>query len=108
MDPEHNKDVICRFLRMGEQGFHGDFLAYFTPDYRGYLSGRWLSLTELIGFERAFAAAFTDISCIIDDMFAVEDRVACRITTRARHTCEFEGIAPTGRQVTVCGIAIYR
>ena len=108
MSTDHNIDVIRRFLRMGEQGFHGDFNEYFTPDYLGYLSGQQLSLTDLIVFERGFAAAFSNVSYNVDEIFGVGDRVACRITTRAAHTGKFDGIGPTGRQIAIGGIAIYR
>jgi predicted ester cyclase len=109
MNTDDNKALIRRWLRMGEQGFTGDFNEYFAPDYRGHLSGqRPHSLDELMKLERGFAAAFANISYTVEDLLAVGDRVALRVTTRAIHAGEFHGVGPTGRQVTLTGIVIYR
>jgi predicted ester cyclase len=48
------------------------------------------------------------VSREIDDLFSVDDKVVLRITTRATHSGEFHGIAPTGRAITMTGIVIYR
>ncbi len=94
---------------MGEQGFIGDFNEYFTPDYLGHLSGEQpQSLHDLMRLERGFAAAFSNISYNLEDLFAVGDRVVLRVTTRATHTGEFHGVASTDRQVTMTGVVIYR
>jgi predicted ester cyclase len=106
---DDNKTLIRRWLRMGEQGFAGDFNEYFAPDYRGHLSGQQpQSLNDLKELERGFAAAFSNISYNIEDLLAVEDRVVLRVTTSATHTGEFHGVKPTNRHVTLTGIVIYR
>jgi predicted ester cyclase len=108
-DAEDNKDLIRRWLQMGEQGFAGDFNQYFTPDYAGHLSGQPpQSLDDLASLERAFATAFSHISYTVEDLLAVGDKVVLRVTTRATHTGEFHGVAPTHRQVSMTGIVIYR
>jgi steroid delta-isomerase-like uncharacterized protein len=61
---------------------------------------------------KAFAASlrgsFPDWHAITDDLVAEGARVAERWTGRGTHRGEFEGIAPTGRQVTVPGSVFYR
>lgn len=109
MNADDNKALIRRWLRMGEQGFTGDFDEYFAPGYCGHLSAQPpQSLDDLIRLERGFAAAFSDISYTIEDLLAVGDKVILRSTTRATHTGEFYGVGPTGRPVTVTGIVIYK
>ncbi|HTC51446.1 MAG TPA: ester cyclase [Steroidobacteraceae bacterium] len=109
MTTQDNKALIRRWLRMGEQGFAGDFTEYFAPDYCGHLSGQPpQSLKDLIELERGFAAAFSNISYNVEDLLAVGDRVVLRVRTTANHTGEFQGVKPTARHVTLTGIVIYR
>jgi predicted ester cyclase len=61
---------------------------------------------------KAFAAssrdAFPNWYAMTDELVADQARVAERWTSRGTHQGEFQGIAPTGRQVTVPGTALYR
>jgi predicted ester cyclase len=43
-----------------------------------------------------------------EDQIAQGDRVVTRWTAHARHMGEFQGVPPTGRQVTMTGIDIDR
>jgi len=65
-------------------------------------------LAELkLGFER-FAAAFEESEHVIEDIFAAGDKVVVRIAAHGVHRGEYLGAAPTGKRVTMAGIAIYR
>jgi predicted ester cyclase len=109
MGPAEYTDLIRRWLRMADGGFVGDFGEFFTADYAGHLSGRiHMDLPELQRLERGFAAAFSDTSRSIDDLWGAGDKVVLRVTTRARHTGDFNGIPATGRTVVFAGIVIYR
>jgi steroid delta-isomerase-like uncharacterized protein len=61
---------------------------------------------------KAFAVtlrgAFPDWHTTLEEMIAEDDQVAERWTGRGTHQGEFQGIAPTGRQVTVPGFVFYR
>ena len=106
---EAGKDLIRRWLKMGEGGFTGDFSEYFTQDYQGHLSGEApQSLEDLMTLERGFAAAFSNITYNVEDLLAVDSKVILRVRTRATHTGEFHGLQPTHRQITLTGIVIYR
>ena len=52
--------------------------------------------------------AFPDWQITIDDMIAEGDNVVIVTTERGRHQGEWLGIAPTGQQVTVQGVTIFR
>ena len=56
----------------------------------------------------AVRTAFPDIRFTIEDLFAEEDRVACRWTLRGTQTGEFRGNPPSGKQVEVPGNTIFR
>ena len=53
-------------------------------------------------------AAFPDLQASVDDLIAEGDKVMCRWTTRGTHQGPLGGISPTGKQVTVTGISVYR
>ncbi len=53
-------------------------------------------------------AGFPDIHITIEDLFAEGDKVMARWTWRGTHQGEFEGLPPTGKQVTARAIEIYR
>ncbi len=55
-----------------------------------------------------FRTAFPDIHITIEDLIAEGDKVVGRVTTHGTHQGQFEGIAPTGKQVTVKEIHIVR
>ncbi len=51
---------------------------------------------------------FPDIRLTIEDMVAEGDKLAYRYTLRGTHKGDFMGIAPTGKQFELSGIAIGR
>ena len=53
-------------------------------------------------------AAFPDWHSTVEEMLVEGDRVVERWTGRGTHEGEFQGIAPTGRQVAVPGVVFYR
>lgn len=52
--------------------------------------------------------AFTDLAFDIHDVIEAGDRVVARWSMRGVHGGGFSGIAPTGHEVTMTGITIYR
>jgi steroid delta-isomerase-like uncharacterized protein len=59
-------------------------------------------------FIAAYFAAFPDVHATLEDLIADGDKVAFRWTARGRHQGVFQGIPPTGKQVTLSGISIFR
>jgi predicted ester cyclase len=60
------------------------------------------------GMVELFAAAFPDWEESIQDVIAEGDRVVLRVTAGGTHEGEFQGIAPTGKTVTITGMGIAR
>ena len=56
----------------------------------------------------AVMAAFPDLQLTIESQVAEDDKVVMRWTGRGRHEGEFQGVAPTGKEVTITGITISR
>jgi predicted ester cyclase len=59
-------------------------------------------------FISVFHAAFPDGHLTIDQMIAEGDTVATRLTFHGTHTGEFQGIAPTGKRVTIPALDMAR
>jgi steroid delta-isomerase-like uncharacterized protein len=81
----------------------------FTDDYRLHLSGVPVTLDreaakQVIGM---FGAAFPDLKHTVDEMIADGATVAARWTGRGIHRGDFQGIAPTGKPVTVSGTTFH-
>lgn len=92
---EENKAIAYRYLdelwNKKNEAQRGD-LASFTRGAMG----------------RAMRAAFPDIELTIEDQIAEADKVVTRCRFRGTHTGEYEGHAPTDKQVDITAIYIYR
>jgi len=63
------------------------------------------------GFRQFYArlrAAFPDMRYAVEDMIAENDRVVVRWRWDGTHGGYFRDVAPTGKRVSLTGIAIYR
>lgn len=111
MSADENKVLVRRWVEEGygqgeldlvEELFAADLLNR-TP-----LPGQ---PADRAGVEQAvmmLRGAFAGLRVTIEDIVAEGDRVVVRDQTRARHTGVFAGVPPTGAEVTVSRIAIYR
>ena len=59
-------------------------------------------------FLATWRAAFPDLAITVEDLVAAGDRVAAHWTLRGTHRGPFLGLSPTGRQVAVGGMELYR
>jgi len=59
-------------------------------------------------FVGEFRSAFPDLRLSIDDQIAEGDKVMIRETARGTHQGELRGLAPTGKEMEIKGIAIFR
>ncbi len=57
---------------------------------------------------QTYINAFEGAHVTVDEQFAEGDLVATRWTGRGTHTGEIQGVAPTGKEITVTGITISR
>jgi len=74
-------------------------------------AGHDVGLVALRNYHESFAAAFaafSDSSIQLLQQVEEGDRVVTQLLTSARHTGEFAGMSPTGKQVTVVTIRIDR
>ncbi len=111
MSLEENKAIERRFfeevVNNGELAVIDELFAANFVDHSA-LPG---TAADREGTKQFFAmahSAFPDFHSTLEDMFAEGDKVVQRFTARGTHKGEFMGIPPTGKQVTITGIAIHR
>src|SRR5215204_5595252 len=59
-------------------------------------------------FHREFHSAFSDFRISIEDQIAEGDKAVSRITIRGTHERQFRDMAPTGKEVELKGVTIFR
>ncbi len=110
MSCEENKALVRRFIEeFWNQGNTAAADELMTADATIVLPGSGqVSKETFKGFVKNMRSAFPDWYSTFEELIAEDDRVGERWTGRGTHQGEFQGIAPTGRQVTVPGFVFYR
>ena len=109
MSIEENKEIAHRFIHVWGTGGLTIVDELAAPDIA--VSYPAFSIRGAEGYKQVltrFCASFADNEIAVDDLIAEGDKVAVRWTYRGTHQGEFRGIPPTGKQVTLTGITIYR
>lgn len=111
MSAEENKAVVRRYFeaidRRRDPEVVDEFLA---PDFLSHHPSPGFG-SDREGQKAAFKhflAAAPDGYHVIDDMVAEGDKVVTRLTAYGTQTGELFGIPPTGKRLTMSGIAIHR
>jgi serine phosphatase RsbU (regulator of sigma subunit) len=108
---EKNKAVFRRYI---EEVFNHGNLELADEIFDRYISHQPDGSTlergpeDVKRFIGEFRLAFPDLRISIDDQIADRDKVVNRVTFRGTHEREFRGMAPTGKEVDVKGITIFR
>ena len=80
------------------------------PNYVGHIPA-FPPVQGIEGLQQVFSTyltAFPDMTGTIEDLIAEGDKVAARLTFRGTHTGPMMGIPPTGKQVTLSAMNIFR
>ena len=111
MSVEHNKALVRRLyeeaLNKGNLAVVDEIIA---PNYvrHGLAPGAPPGPESTKQVFTMMRTAFPDLRITVEPMVGEGDMVAAQLTHRGTHKGEFMGIAPTGKQVTVTTIGIYR
>jgi steroid delta-isomerase-like uncharacterized protein len=111
MSLERNKTIVRRLL---ERFWNAHDVAaadeFFAADMVNHdpVAPAVTGLEGLKGYASLLFTAFPDFHVVIDQELAEGDKVAKVWTLQGTQLGEFQGIAPTGKSVTMSGITIYR
>jgi steroid delta-isomerase-like uncharacterized protein len=86
----------------------GDFA---SPDIEIRFAGADAPVRGLASYKALFAQdlpSFPDAHYTVEDLFGADDRVAIRWRMDATHQGTYQGIAPTGKRVSLSGMSVYR
>ena len=104
MSAEENKSLVRRYIQeVWDRQNPAAVDEFLASNYQRHISPTAAPLNRDGQKQRlaGLRAAFPDIQLTLEEMFAEGDRVAFRSTIRGTHQGVFQGLAPTGRHVTV-------
>lgn len=112
MTVEENKVIAARFYEVYNEGnielidelFSSDFVGR-DPNYPSQERHGPEGVKRVV---EAFRNAFPDLEGTLEDQTAEGDKVVNRYTGRGTHRGEFLGVGPTGREVELSGVTIFR
>ena len=106
---EQNKALHYHYIEEINKGNLAVLDEYMASNCVCYGAGVVLNSLEACKKQAAInLAAFPDRCLIANDVIADGDKVVTRWTWSGTHKGEYQGIAPTGKRVTVTGITISR
>ncbi|MBA4417277.1 MAG: ester cyclase [Syntrophus sp. (in: bacteria)] len=107
--PSENKAMMERFLRDLDEDI-GAIDKFLSPDCQTHLPGSNLPV-DREGFKMFVCmlyTAFPDLHHEIEHQIGEGEKVASLVTVRGTHKGDFQGVLPTGRQVTFTDIIMAR
>jgi steroid delta-isomerase-like uncharacterized protein len=110
MTAEANEATIRRWIEAYNARDAQAEAAVRTPGFTAHVAGVSAPLDDeaWTGFIDSFSASFPDLRLTVEDVVASDDRVAARVSFRGTHSGAFQGIPPTGRQVTFSSLEFNR
>jgi steroid delta-isomerase-like uncharacterized protein len=110
MSADENKNLNLRWIQAFNERDWATESACRAPDYVAHVSGapEPLDADGWAAFMGTFTTAFPDAQIAVDGAVGERDVVASRWTITGTHRGDFQGVPPTGRQVTMTGIDFSR
>ena len=111
MSTEPMKSAVRRWI---ENGFNQKDLSAFDTYFNNHVVNHYLPPNLPPGLKgtkmyiAAFLSASPDLRVDIEDLLVEDNKTVLRWSARGTHTGELMGIPPTGKAITVTGIAIDR
>ena len=111
MSAEDNKTLVRRYIqKVWDENDVAALDEFFAANYQRHISPNAIPLNREGQKQRlaGIRTAFPDIALTLEEIIAEGDRVVFRSTIRGTHQKIFQGIAPTGRHVTVSLLDLVR
>jgi steroid delta-isomerase-like uncharacterized protein len=106
MTIEDNKAIIRKWIEAWMRGDLSSLETIFAQNYT--VNGVRIGIEGVMQAVKFLHSAFIDMSFELNDMVAEEDKVVARWKVQGTHIGELMGVPPTGKQLELHGINIYR
>jgi len=111
MSTEENKALVRRWEELWNQANLTLADELFSPIFLLHDPSSPVEIRGPEGYKQdiiRFRSVFPDLHVTLEDIIAEEEKVVARWTARGTHTGPLRSFPPTGRQVTLTGIDIFR
>lgn len=100
---EQNKALVLQFYNAFDNRKIEQALDLLAPNFLAHLAGmpEPLNLEEFKQFGMSFYSAFSEGKHVFNEVVVSGDRVVTCGTFTARHLGEFQGLPPTGKQISL-------
>jgi predicted ester cyclase len=107
---EQNKAVVRRFWKAYEANDQATLNEVLSPALVAQSPNTPIQQNRVMHLQgiSMFNAAFTDRHFTVEELLAEGDVVATRTTLRGIHTGDFQGHAPTGKELVATGLTLER
>jgi steroid delta-isomerase-like uncharacterized protein len=110
MSTEENKALSRQWREEFDKGNWAVLDEFIAPNVVMHFAGspEPLDREAMEQMLKMFYSAFPDLHHTFEDQIAEGDKVVLRLTFRGTHQGEFQGIPPTGKEITVTAIVVDR
>jgi steroid delta-isomerase-like uncharacterized protein len=111
MGTEENKALVRRWFEAVDKGNPDVITEFVDKEYADHNPPPFQHGEGLDAGREAFEyalRAFGEFHHVIDDQIAEGNLVVTRVTGYGKHTGEFMGVPPTGKDVVMSGITVHR
>jgi steroid delta-isomerase-like uncharacterized protein len=107
---ERNRAIVLRNFRAFDSGDLRTLKETTAPGFVDHnpLEGQLPGVKGTIQASEIYRTAFPDAKILVEDAIAQADKVVVRWSGHASHKGPFLDVPPTGKQVTLQGITIFR
>ncbi len=103
MRTEQNKEIVLQFYKAFDERKIEQALEFMAPNFVAHLAGvpEPLDRKGFKQFGMSFYLAFSQGKHVFDEVIVSGDKVVTCGTFTAKHLGEFQGIPPTGKQISL-------
>jgi predicted ester cyclase len=100
---EQNKTLVLQFYKAFDERALEQALALLAPNFTAHMAGMPAPLNgeAFKAFGMRFYSAFSQGQHVFDEVVVADDRVVTCGTFTARHLGDFQGLPPTGKQISL-------